>query len=123
MPTVIICAHLSRCGEISLFFNRILFNAFHVNESYWIGLNDINVDNDWRWITRHFHNGGFKATNETVFWKPGQPDNRANDCGYTFYHDYYATHLGYRYNITSLMMYAAGCRFLKASLCEKPVDL
>ena len=46
--------------------------------NYWIGLNDIETEGEWRWVNGHRGN-----TNDHNLWIPGQPNNgNANqDCG------------------------------------------
>ncbi|XP_052776852.1 brevican core protein-like isoform X2 [Mya arenaria] len=50
----------------------------HHSRKYWIGLNDLSLEDEWRWI------GSGKLAVATL-WYPGQPDNDKNNenCVYT----------------------------------------
>ena len=55
-------------------FCRNIANSFSRNNGrIWIGLRRTN--DVWRWVN------GDIATNEQIFWIPGQPDNKDEDCG------------------------------------------
>ena len=52
--------------------------ARNLNESTWIGLNDINTEAEWYWID------GVRFSLDSSLWQPGEPNNYSNNenCAY-----------------------------------------
>ncbi|XP_032998408.1 hepatic lectin-like [Lacerta agilis] len=72
------------------------------NERYWIGLNDIDEEGEWRWID------GTNYLNSYKNWRPGQPSDYQNkeDCA--------EIHLSGEWNDES-------CSTANFYICEKPL--
>ncbi|XP_039258107.2 C-type lectin domain family 4 member A-like [Styela clava] len=53
------------------------FNANKLGEGYgvWIGLDDLEVINKWKWID------GIASTNDNTAWAPSEPNNGSERCG------------------------------------------
>nr|XP_039258107.1 lectin-like [Styela clava] len=53
------------------------FNANKLGEGYgvWIGLDDLEVINKWKWID------GIASTNDNTAWAPSEPNNASERCG------------------------------------------
>ncbi|WAR23858.1 TSP2-like protein [Mya arenaria] len=63
-----ICYHLSTEKENWPGAELSAENILIVKGKFWIGLNDLSLENEWRWV-----GSGQQAT--VTFWDPGQPDN------------------------------------------------
>ncbi|KAM6471412.1 hepatic lectin-like [Liasis olivaceus] len=65
------------------------------NERHWIGLTDIDVEGEWKWVDGSNYRNGFR------YWKRGEPNNDGmnEDCAHLWgngeWNDVYCTYLCY----------------------------
>ena len=76
-------------------------NIQHSTDRYWIGLSDLAVEGEWRWIT------GEVAKDEDAHWNSGEPNDNGGtaDCADLYLH--------YDWNTDDVP-----CDRLRYALCE-----
>ena len=86
-------------------FFRIFAKAFNFSGNIWIGLNDIETEGKWKWITGTTKKMIGKP--ETVFWYEGHSDSDRGNCAHIY--------------LANSHTYTSPCSISHDVVCEKSV--
>ena len=95
---------------LHILFCRTIIKAIEKehNPRYWVGLNDIASEGNWRWVNDHF-----ASSSDFTLWTPGQPISSSSsyDCAAVQVDE------GFQYEF---LLYSFSCsNDYYPSICEK----